>query len=134
MDLQSRTFTPILAGGAVFFIAGLVAFVLFQRDVRRSGPLAHPRRSAIIRRATYGTLYGSAALAFAAAIATSQAAGALESASHSMAHASVLVKSGTTLQVLQWLTFGFESLFILAVPFLVRGGAGADEGEFKGEP
>ncbi|KAL2152142.1 hypothetical protein VTH82DRAFT_5326 [Thermothelomyces myriococcoides] len=134
LDLQSRTFTPILAGGAVFFIAGLVAFVLFQRDVRRSGPLAHPRRSAIIRRATYGTLYGSAALAFAAAIATSQAAGALESASHSMAHASVLVKSGTTLQVLQWLTFGFESLFILAVPFLVRGGAGADEGEFKGEP
>ncbi|EAQ86363.1 predicted protein [Chaetomium globosum CBS 148.51] len=47
-------------------------------------------------------------------------AGALEYASEGMSHASVLIKSGTTLQVLQWTTFGFEVLFALAVPFLVR--------------
>ncbi|AEO56523.1 hypothetical protein MYCTH_2301578 [Thermothelomyces thermophilus ATCC 42464] len=144
LDLQSRTFTPILAGAAALFVLGLAALVLFQRDVRRGGgtaggweaaaaATAHPRRSAAIRRATYGALCGSAALAFAAAVATGQAAGALESASEGMAHASVLIKSGTTLQVLQWIAFAFQSLFILAVPFLVRGGAHAAEGGFKGE-
>ncbi|KAL2163026.1 hypothetical protein VTH06DRAFT_6862 [Thermothelomyces fergusii] len=133
LDLQSRTFTPVLAGAAVLQVFGLAAFVLFRRDVHRGGPAAHPRRSAVIRRATYGALYGSAALAFTAAVATSQAAGALESASQSMGHASVLIKSGTTLQVLQWIAFGFQCIFILTVPFLVRGGPGAGEGEFKGE-
>ncbi|KAK4247076.1 Ca2+ regulator and membrane fusion protein Fig1-domain-containing protein [Corynascus novoguineensis] len=133
LDLQSRTFTPILAGAAVLFILGLAALFLFKRDVGKGASWEHPRRSAIVRRTTYGMLCGSAALSFAAAIATSQAAGALEYASESMGHASVLIKSGTTLQVLQWTAFGFQSLFLLAVPFLVKNKTQAPEGEFKGE-
>ncbi|KAL2191438.1 hypothetical protein L209DRAFT_739491 [Thermothelomyces heterothallicus CBS 203.75] len=33
LDLQSRTFTPILAGAAALFVLGLAALVLFQRDI-----------------------------------------------------------------------------------------------------
>ena len=103
----------------VLFIVGIVAVLLHKLDVRR-GTFEHVRRSAIIRRITYGTLYLSTGLVFAAALATDQAADALEFASAGMKDASVLIKSGTTLQVLQWITFGFSMLFTLAVPLLVR--------------
>jgi len=86
-----------------------------------------------VRRATYGLLFGSTALVFAAALATGQAAGALEYASKGMSHASVLIKAGTTMQVLQWVAFGFEVLFAGAVPFLVRYKAPVEEEGFKGE-
>ena len=87
----------------------------------------------MIRRITYAMLFGSTGLVFAAALATSQSAGALEYASEGMNHASVLIHAGTTLQVLQWVAFGFEVLFALAVPFLVRekGAVGEEEGKVE---
>jgi hypothetical protein len=134
LDLQSRTFISVLAGAAVLFALGIVALILFKRDVQSDSSWENPRpvRSMVIRRVTYGMLFGSTALVFAAALATTQSAGALEYASLSMSHASVLIKSGTTLQVLQWITFGCEVLFGLAVPFLVKYRAPAVE-EYKGE-
>ncbi|KAH6850645.1 Ca2+ regulator and membrane fusion protein Fig1-domain-containing protein [Chaetomium sp. MPI-CAGE-AT-0009] len=133
LDLQSRTFISVLAAAALLYVLGVVALVLLKRDVSSPSSWEHPRRSAIIRRMTYGMLFGSTGLVFAAALATSQSAGALEYASEGMSHASVLIKSGTTLQVLQWTTFGFEVLFALAVPFLVRSKAPEGEGEYKSE-
>ncbi|KAH6641066.1 Ca2+ regulator and membrane fusion protein Fig1-domain-containing protein [Chaetomium tenue] len=139
LDLQSRTFISVLAAAAVLFILGIGSLILLQRDVASSAasypdPHPHPRRSTIIRRVTYALLFGSTGLVFAAALATSQSAGALEYASEGMNHASVLIKSGTTLQVLQWITFGFEVLFVLAVPFLVRyRGVGVAAGGYKEE-
>jgi hypothetical protein len=120
LDLQSRTFISVLAGAAVLFVLGAAALFLLKRDVRSANSWEHPRRSTVIRRVTYGLLFGSTALVFVAALATSQSAGALEYASEGMSHASVLIHAGTTLQVLQWVAFGFEVLFALAVPFLVR--------------
>jgi hypothetical protein len=120
LDLQSRTFISVLAGAAVLFVLGAAALFLLKRDVRSANSWEHPRRSTVIRRVTYGLLFGSTALVFAAALATSQSAGALEYASEGMSHASVLIHAGTTLQVLQWVAFVFEVLFALAVPFLVR--------------
>ncbi|KAK4040842.1 Ca2+ regulator and membrane fusion protein Fig1-domain-containing protein [Parachaetomium inaequale] len=133
LDLQSRTFISVLAGAAVLFVLGAAALFLFKRDVRSANSWEHPRRSTVIRRVTYGLLFGSTALVFAAALATSQSAGALEYASEGMSHASVLIHAGTTLQVLQWIAFGFEVLFALAVPFLVRYKAVAGEEEGKVE-
>lgn len=118
----------MLAGSGVLFVVGIAALLLLKRDVRSGSSWEHPRRSTAIRRATYGVLFGSTALVFAAALATSQAAGALEYASKGMNHASVLIKAGTTLQVLQWIAFGFEVLFAMTVPFLVRLKAPAEEG------
>ncbi|SPQ21537.1 2c93d951-955f-4189-a3d4-5a905f984bd7 [Thermothielavioides terrestris] len=138
LDLQSRIFISVLAGAAVLFVLGLAALFFLRRDVRSTaasweGQPLHPRRSAAIRRATYGLLCGSAALAFAAGLATTQAAGALEYATAGMSHATVLIHAGRTVQVLQWIAFGFEVLFVAAVPFLVRERAVAAVGEFKGE-
>ncbi|KAK4099584.1 hypothetical protein N658DRAFT_498293 [Parathielavia hyrcaniae] len=131
LDLQARTFISVLAGAAVLFTLGVAALVLLKRDVQSPSSWERPARSAVIRRATYGMLFGSTALVFAAALATSQAAGALEYASAGMSHVSVLIKSGTTLQVLQWITFGFQALFALAVPFLVGYKAPPAEEEYK---
>ncbi|GAB1314494.1 hypothetical protein MFIFM68171_04704 [Madurella fahalii] len=119
LNLQSQSFISVLAAAAVLFFVGVAAMLFYKLDVRK-GDFDHPRRSAIIRRATYGSLFLSTAFVFAAALATDQAADALEFASAGMKNASVLIKSGTTLQVLQWITFGFSMLFTLAVPFLVR--------------
>jgi hypothetical protein len=128
LDLQSRTFISVLAAAAVLFVFGVAAMVLLARDVKKATFDAHSRRSTMIRRITYAMLFGSTGLVFAAALATSQSAGALEYASEGMSHASVLIKSGTTLQVLQWTTFGFELLFVMAAPFLVGSkGAGFDK-------
>jgi hypothetical protein len=132
LDLQSRTFISVLAAAAVLFILGIAALILLKRDVQNPSSWEHPVRSTVIRRVTYGMLFGSTALVFAAALATSQSAGALEYASSGMSHASVLINSGTTLQVLQWITFGFQVLFALAVPFLVKYKAPVEE-EYKGE-
>jgi uncharacterized BrkB/YihY/UPF0761 family membrane protein len=130
IDLQSRIFISVLAGAAVLFVFGITALVLHKRDVSK-GWDEHPRRSTIIRRITYGMLFGSAALAFAAGLATSESAGALEYTTSGMAHATVLIHAGRTLQVLQWVAFGFQMLFALAVPFLVRYKAPAAEDEWK---
>ncbi|KAG7289140.1 hypothetical protein NEMBOFW57_005503 [Staphylotrichum longicolle] len=132
LDLQSSTFTPVLAAAGVLFVLSLAALFVLKRDVQSPSAWERPRRSALVRRVTYGLLFGSSALVFAAALATSQAAGALEYASKGMSHASVLIKAGTTMQVLQWVAFGFEVLFAGAVPLLVRYKAPAEE-EYKGE-
>lgn len=131
LDLQSRTFISVLAAAAVLYVVGVAAVALLARDVKKHAFDTHSRRSTMIRRITYAMLFGSTGLVFAAALATSQSAGALEYASEGMSHASVLIKSGTTLQVLQWTTFGFELLFVMAVPLLVGGskGAGSDKGQ-----
>jgi hypothetical protein len=132
LDLQSGTFIAVLTGAAVLFVFSVIALLLLKRDVQSPSSWEHPRRSTIIRRITYGMLFGSTALVFAAALATAQAAGALEYASAGMSHASVLIEAGTTLQVLQWITLGFQVLFSLAVPFLVSYKAPAEE-EYKEE-
>jgi hypothetical protein len=116
----------------VLFVLGLAALFLFKRDVRSPSSWEHPARSTAVRRATYALLFGSAALVFAAALATSESAGALEFATADMQHASVLIHAGRTLQVLQWIVFGFEALFALAVPFLTRYREPAQQ-EFKSE-
>lgn len=136
IDLQSRSFVSVLAGAAVLFVPGVAATLLHGRDARSPSPAGWDRprrRSALVRRAAYGLLGASAALAFAAALATTQAAGALEYASSAMRHCSVRVRAGTTLQVLQWLAFGFTALFALAVPFLARPSKAAEAQAYKEE-
>ncbi|KAK3902449.1 Ca2+ regulator and membrane fusion protein Fig1-domain-containing protein [Staphylotrichum tortipilum] len=137
LDLQSRIFISVLAGGGVLFLLGLPALFLLHRDARSPARFDKPRRSVIIRRATYGLLAGSAALAFAAALATTQAASALEYAAAGVTSGKgeVVIKAGRTLQVMQWLAFGFEVVFVGAMPWVVGGRGGEEEGQpWKEQP
>ena len=43
----------------------------------------------------------------------------------------LVVKTGISLQVLQWLAFGFVLLFTMAVPWLLRPSGGGGEAEFE---
>ncbi|KAK4176043.1 Ca2+ regulator and membrane fusion protein Fig1-domain-containing protein [Triangularia setosa] len=122
-DLQTEIFISILAGSAVLFIVGLVALFLFKRDRKKNGVAEwyeQGKWSKIVKRGTYGALFLSAAMTFASALATSQSAGALQITSAVMENASVLIKTGTTIQVFQWIAFGFGLSFAAVVPFLAK--------------
>ncbi|KAK0727798.1 Ca2+ regulator and membrane fusion protein Fig1-domain-containing protein [Lasiosphaeria miniovina] len=121
LELQVQIFISILAGGAFLFASGLVFLVLHKRDAASPNP-DKPRRSAILKRGTYGLLYLSAALVFTASLATSETAGALAYASSTIRNAPVLISEGIALPVLQWMAFGFTLLFTLAVPWIARPG------------
>ncbi|KAK0739380.1 hypothetical protein B0T21DRAFT_141697 [Apiosordaria backusii] len=130
-DLQTELFNSVPAGAAVLFIVGLVALFFFKRDRKKNGVVEwyeQGKWSKIVKRGTYGALFLSAAMTFAAALATSQSAGALQITSAVMENASVLIKTGTTIQVFQWIAFGFGLSFALVVPFLAK-----PKGESGGE-
>ncbi|KAK3942555.1 Ca2+ regulator and membrane fusion protein Fig1-domain-containing protein [Diplogelasinospora grovesii] len=126
LDLQSQIFISILAGAAVLFFLGLIFLALLKRDIVNPNP-DKPRHSAIIKKGTFGLLYLSTALAFTAALATSETAGALQYSSTASSNSTILIKPGISLQVLQWMAFGFSLLFTLAVPWLVRPGWGGEK-------
>ena len=121
IDLQSQVYVTILAAAAFFFLIGLVFLFLHQRDVKNPNA-DKPRRSAILKRGTFGLLALSTGLIFTAALATTETAGALKHSTESIKNAPVLMKEGITLQVLQWMAFGFSMLFTLAAPLLAKPG------------
>ncbi|KAJ4288229.1 hypothetical protein N0V88_007418 [Collariella sp. IMI 366227] len=134
VELQGHTFISVLAAAAILFLLGVVALILYKRDVKSHGGASwERRRGRIVRRATYSLLCGSTALVFAAALATTQSAASLEFAGQGMKQASVFIKSGTTLQVLQWMIFGFQVAFAGLVPLLVREKKSAGGGGVEGE-
>ncbi|KAK4661118.1 uncharacterized protein QC763_0113200 [Podospora pseudopauciseta] len=104
-DLQTEIFISILAGDTVLFIVGLIALFFFKQDRKKNATDA---------------LFLSATITFASALATSQSAGALQITSAVMENASVLIKTGTTIQVFQWVAFGFGFSFAAVVPFLAK--------------
>ena len=122
LSLQGQFFISILAGSAFLFIAGTAALFLYKRDIAKHGLDVIPprKRGAILRRVTYGSLYLSVGLVFAAAMATTETADALQFASRATLSSAILMHAGRTLQVLQWMAFGFSTLFVLAVPMVVR--------------
>ncbi|KAK4198881.1 Ca2+ regulator and membrane fusion protein Fig1-domain-containing protein [Triangularia verruculosa] len=128
-DLQTEIFISILAGAAVLFIVGLVALFFFKRDRKKNGVewYEQGKWSKIVKRGTYGALFLSAAMTFASALATSQSAGALQITSAVMENASVLIKTGTTIQVFQWIAFGFGFSFAAVVPFLAKPSGSGEE-------
>ncbi|KAK3328250.1 Ca2+ regulator and membrane fusion protein Fig1-domain-containing protein [Cercophora scortea] len=130
LDLQKQVFVSILAGAGLLFVVGLVFLFLLKRDIANPQP-DKPRRSAIIRRGTFGMLFLSSALVFTAALATTETAGALQYSSSATKDAPILLEAGITLQVLQWMAFGFSLLFTLAVPLLTK--SGITVATFKGE-
>ncbi|KAK4189135.1 Ca2+ regulator and membrane fusion protein Fig1-domain-containing protein [Podospora australis] len=118
--LRDTTFNSILAASSILFVVGFLALLVHKRDIKNDDQWDKIRLSTWIKRATYGTLYLSAAGTFAASMATTQAAKSLEFTASAMKDASVLIKSGTTLQVFQWIAFGFSITFALLVPILAH--------------
>ena len=121
LELQKQIFISILAGASFLFMVGVVFLFLLKRNNAKPNP-DKPRRNAIIRRGTYGLLYLSTALVFATALSTTETAGALQFASRATSSSSILMHAGRTIQVLQWMAFGFSTLFTMTVPILVAPG------------
>ncbi|KAK4219770.1 Ca2+ regulator and membrane fusion protein Fig1-domain-containing protein [Rhypophila decipiens] len=121
IDLQGQVYVTILAAAAFFFLLGVVFLLLHKRDVKNPNP-DKPLRSKIFKRGTYGLLALSTGLIFTAALATTEAAGVLKHSTQSINNMPVFMKEGITLQVLQWMSFGFSMLFTLATPILAKPG------------
>jgi hypothetical protein len=121
IQIQSRIFGSIFAGASFFFFIGIIFLFLYKRDNANPNP-DKPRRSAILRRGTYGLLYLSTGLVFATALATTEAGGVLQFSSQAASSSAIFMHAGRTIQVLQWMTFGFATIFTATVPILVRPG------------
>ncbi|KAK4443231.1 Ca2+ regulator and membrane fusion protein Fig1-domain-containing protein [Podospora aff. communis PSN243] len=121
IQIQSRIFGSIFAGASFFFFIGIIFLFLYKRDNANPNP-DKPRRSAILRRGTYGLLYLSTGLVFATALATTEAGGVLQFSSQAASSSAIFMHAGRTIQVLQWMTFGFAMIFTATVPILVRPG------------
>ncbi|KAK3325927.1 Ca2+ regulator and membrane fusion protein Fig1-domain-containing protein [Apodospora peruviana] len=121
VDLQTQVYVSVLAAAAFFFVIGLVFLLLHKLDIKK-GNSDKPRRSAIIKRGTFGMLMLSTGLVFTAALATTETAGVLKHSTEAIKNTPVLMKEGITLQVMQWMAFGFSMLFTLAAPLLARPG------------
>lgn len=124
---QSQVFIPILAGGGVLFLVGLILLVVLKRSVANPNP-DKPKRVEMLKVVLLGFLWLSTALSFTACLSTSETTGALQYSfllSGASGSAAMIVKPGMALQVLQWLAFGMTMLFTISVPLLLRGGQGS---------
>jgi hypothetical protein len=130
----------MLAAASVLFALGVVSFLVYLRTSWETSP----RRAAILRKIAHASLFGAGALSFAGALASMQTAEALEYASVDLpalvlggdskaGAAPIRIEAGTTLQVLQWIGFGLQVLFGLAVPFMERGKKKVNVEGWKGE-
>ncbi|KAK0652438.1 Ca2+ regulator and membrane fusion protein Fig1-domain-containing protein [Cercophora newfieldiana] len=121
IQIEDKIFGWTLVAAGITFFVGLVCLFIHKRHNAKP-ETSKPFFRAIARRGTYGSLCLSTGLIFASALATLEAATALEAASRATSSAAILMHAGRTIQVLQWMAFGFSLLFNLAVPILVSAG------------
>ncbi|KAK1779873.1 Ca2+ regulator and membrane fusion protein Fig1-domain-containing protein [Copromyces sp. CBS 386.78] len=124
LDLQDQVFGKVLLTGAALFAIGLVMMVPYKFLVKKplaKLPLGTPltKKQQVVRRGCYSGVYGGLMIVFAACIGTTETAGALGHATAHIKGSSILMKEGVTLQVLQWMAFGFMFLFVLTMPVVL---------------
>lgn len=124
LDLQDQIFGKVLMTGSVLFGIGLCLMLPYKIWVKK--PLAAKaidtpltKKQMFIRRGFYSTMYGGLMIVFAACLGTTETAGALGHATAHIKGSSILMKEGVTLQVLQWMAFGFMFLFVLTMPIVL---------------
>ncbi|CCC11903.1 hypothetical protein SMACR_05115 [Sordaria macrospora] len=124
LDLQDQIFGKVLLTGSALFAMGLVLMFPYKFMVKK--PLAKlaidtplTKKQMVIRRGFYSSMYAGLMIVFAACLGTTETAGALGHATAHIQGSSILMKEGVTLQVLQWMAFGFMFLFVLTMPVML---------------
>ncbi|KAK3402601.1 Ca2+ regulator and membrane fusion protein Fig1-domain-containing protein [Sordaria brevicollis] len=123
LDLQDQIFGKVLLTGSALFAIGLL-FMFPYKLVKKSLAKLPPdtpltMKQQFIRRGCYSTIWLGVWITFAACIGTTETAGALGHATANIKGSSILMKEGVTIQVLQWMAFGFMFLFVLCMPLLL---------------
>lgn len=121
--LQTKLLLALLAAAGVLFALGLISLLLLRRDLKVLGvlPTVGARRR-LLRTWTLSLFWGSVGICLASTVGIVQATAALQLTVNYQDHAESLVifQTGTTVQVLQWLTFSFSVLFALGVSLLFK--------------
>lgn len=123
LDLQDQIFGKVLLTGSALFAIGLL-FMFPYKLVKKSLAKLPPdtpltTKQQFIRRGCYSAIWLGVWITFAACIGTTETAGALGHATANIKGSSILMKEGVTIQVLQWMAFGFMFLFVLCMPLLL---------------
>ncbi|KAK3501946.1 Ca2+ regulator and membrane fusion protein Fig1-domain-containing protein [Neurospora crassa] len=123
LDLQDQIFGKVLLTGSALFALGLVLMFPLKLVKKKLAQLAPgtplTKKQQFIRRGCYSTIWAGLMIVFAACIGTTETAGALGHATAHIKGSSILMKEGVTLQVLQWMAFGFMFLFVLTMPIML---------------
>ena len=114
MFLQSRIFVPLLAAAGALFLIGIFFLTLLKRHMKSTPNQNAANTRQTFRRVTNVCLWASTAFALSSAFAVGQTASALQNTTAST-QSSIRIMSGTTLQILQWLTFAFSVTFAFGI-------------------
>ncbi|RDL38481.1 uncharacterized protein BP5553_02821 [Venustampulla echinocandica] len=128
--IQSRIFIFLLVLSGFIFILSFVLILLLERDLRSQDTTAKAcTRRRFLKTATQSSVWMSVGLATAMTVGSQQTAAALEFISAN-GGGDVLIKSGTTLLVLQWFVVGFSAIFAIGsgVASSQRTGPSPDDG------
>ena len=129
MFLQSRIFIPLLAAAGALFLIGLFFLTLLKRHIKSTPNQNAANRGQTFRRATNLCLWASTAFTLTSTFAIAQTTSALQYTTSSASTASsIRITSGTTLQVLQWLTFAFSITFAVGISSMFQSSTPADGG------
>ena len=124
--LQSRVFVPLLAAAGALFLIGVFFLTLLKRHLKSTANHNAANRRQIFRRATNLCLWASTAFALSSAFAVGQTASALQYTTAST-QSSIRIMSGTTLQILQWLTFAFSVTFAFGISNIFQSSSNAGQ-------
>ncbi|KAK3350525.1 Ca2+ regulator and membrane fusion protein Fig1-domain-containing protein [Neurospora tetraspora] len=123
LDLQDQIFGKVLLTGSALFAIGLVLMFPYKLVKRQLAKLAPgtplTKKQQFVRRGCYSAIWMGVMIVFAACIGTTETAGALGHATRNIKGSAILMKEGVTLQVLQWMAFGFMFLFVLTMPVML---------------
>lgn len=123
LDLQHSISIVVPASGGVLFLCGLLALLTLKTTLKsqQSGKAQNAAKKARLWASiTRALLSISTALSLTAAYSVTLTVSALHQSTVSDSPSSIQVGTGKTLQVLQWMTFSFSSLFAMSVHAMLR--------------
>jgi hypothetical protein len=130
--IQSRIFVFLPVISVFIFLFAVVFLVLLHLDVKRINTTEKAvNRRFMLRKAGKSSAWFSLALIISSSVGTQQTAAALEFISVA-GKEDVLIKSGTSLLVLQWFIVAFTAIFAAACRLIYNQGGPQPSGEGPG--
>jgi hypothetical protein len=108
----------VLVIASILFTLSLASLALLKLSLKSRSTRTH--RTTFYKPNTVSTLWLSTALAFAAALSTTQTFGVLQYSTTLLNTSELKVMPGVALQVLQWLAFSFSAVFTMGVSSMFK--------------
>ncbi|KAI4184861.1 MAG: hypothetical protein L6R41_004467 [Letrouitia leprolyta] len=135
LNIQAKTISWVFLAAGIFFLLGLLFVLLLQFNRKSAQPKpTTPRKIMVQRRLMLFFVWASTALAFGAALATTQLAKVVQRgspSSTSVVSTTLIIKEGTSVEILQWLAASFSIFFAMGVSSIFVGVGGGQRSKAR---